>query len=55
MDGSDGDEHHKLHDILQWCDAFCLAANVVVVISNICVVNMSKQEPHEKIKKNSSI
>jgi hypothetical protein len=22
MDGSDGDEHHKLHGILQWCNVF---------------------------------
>jgi hypothetical protein len=22
MDGSDRDEHHKLHGILQWCDVF---------------------------------
>jgi hypothetical protein len=22
MDGSNGNEHHKLHGILQWCDIF---------------------------------
>jgi hypothetical protein len=22
MNGSDGDEHHQLHGVLQWCDVF---------------------------------